>query len=546
MADDNPIDHPLAALPPGHFLALPPTFSNDPNTSLSTTSHAAPGLAPNVASLAAADFDVDVRTGFLPGSANVARLPAPYDVWEEALDAAAGSRVGDGLRLNGGREDKEMSWRTAVASLPTLDIAGLDELPLLRRAHIVLSFLAHFYVHCAPAATAASPHTVPASISVPLLATSRLVGLPPILTYADTVLWNVLPEDPDRPTNLANNPPERTLATFTNTRSEAMFYLVSAECEAAGAAALALMRQCLDELFLADELALRRLTVYLRQLAVLIDRVGDITLKMNTEVDPEEFYHLIRPWFRGGDADGPGSPGWLFLGTDDAAHEAENTFAPASAGRKFSGPSAGQSSLVHAFDIFLTVDHSEREDEAEAAPSDDPDATPIRLNAVPVLPEHVAEAEAEAKAAPPNPHARPGTTAPGGAVEATFLQRMLQYMPLPHRTFLLHLSSHPTPLRPLVLARRETHPALANAYDGALAALRRFRDKHMRVVSRFIIQQARRQPSARVRALLGQEDEPEEEVEVHVDGLRGTGGTPLIRFLKRCRDNTSRAMVASS
>ncbi|TXT10766.1 hypothetical protein VHUM_02271 [Vanrija humicola] len=532
MADDHPIDHPLAALPPGHFLALPPTFSNDPTTSLSTTSHAAPGLAPNVASLAAADFDVDVRTGFLPGSANVERLPAPFDVWEDALDAAAGTRVGDGLRLNGGR-DKEMSWRAAVASLPTLDIAGLNDLPLLRRAHIVLAFLAHFYVHCAPAATPTSPHTVPASISVPLLAASRLVGLPPILTYADTVLWNVLPEDPDRPTNLANNPPERTLATFTNTRSEAMFYLVSAECEAAGAAALALMRQCLDELFLADELALRRLTVYLRQLAVLIDRVGDITLRMNTEVDPEEFYHLIRPWFRGGDADGPSSPGWLFLGTDDEAHEAENTFAPASAGRKFSGPSAGQSSLVHAFDIFLTVDHSEREDEAEAARSADPDAAPIRLNAVPVLPEHVAEAEAEAKA--------------GGAVEATFLQRMLQYMPLPHRTFLLHLSSHPTPLRPLVLARKDTHPALANAYDGALAALRRFRDKHMRVVSRFIVQQARRQPSARVRALLGQEDEPEDEqVEVQVDGLRGTGGTPLIRFLKRCRDNTSRAMVSGA
>jgi indoleamine 2,3-dioxygenase len=132
--------------------------------------------------------------------------------------------------------------------------------------------------------------------------------------------------------------------------------------------------------------------------------------------------------------------------------------------------------------------------------------------------------------------------APTGVVEATFLNRMLQYMPLPHRTFLLHLSSHPTPLRELVIARQDTHPALAAAYDEALAALRRFRDKHMRVVSRFIVVQARRQPSERVQKLLPPIDAAAA-AQVSEDALRGTGGTPLIRFLKRCRDNTSRAMV---
>lgn len=553
-AADHP--HPLAALPPGHFLALPPTFSNDPRTSLTTASHAAPGLAPNVASLAAADFDVDVRTGFLPPTANVTRLFAPYDVWEDALDAARGAGPGDGLRLGGcGNGKREQAWREAVAAIGVLPTDQLDDLPHLRRAHLVLAFLLHFYVHSSPPKSHATPAEVPPSISVPLLAISPLVGLPPILTYADTVLWNVHAADKSRPTNMASNPPATTLGSFTNTKSEAGFYLVSAECEAAGAAALALMRQCLDELFLADELALRRLTVYLRQLAVQIDRVGDITLRMMTEVDPEEFYHLIRPWFRGGDGDGPNSPGWIFMGADEhALSEAENKLAGDNVvGRKFSGPSAGQSSLVHAFDIFLTVDHAPRPDEetgpvplatgtataavaakSPAGPETSTPATVIKLNATPLR----AGTNDEASPASEHPHQQKS-----GVVEATFLQRMLQYMPLPHRTFLLHLSSHPTPLRDLVIKRADTHPALAAAYDEALAALRRFRDKHMRVVSRFIVQQARRAPSDRIRALLGDAREAEEIVEVEVDGLRGTGGTPLIRFLKRCRDNTSRAMV---
>ncbi|EJT53022.1 tryptophan 2,3-dioxygenase [Trichosporon asahii var. asahii CBS 2479] len=539
--------HPLASLPPGHFLALPPTFSNDPGTSITTASHAAPS-APNVASLAAADFDVDVRTGFLPPKANIERLPPPYDVWEDAFEAAHGDQPGDGVRLGGGRP-KDEAWREGVRAMPVLDIAGLNDLPLLRRAHLVLAFLLHFYVHTTPT-EGEKPTEVPACISVPILKISPLVGLPPVLTYADTVLWNVQGTDSSRLINLADNPPTRTLGTFTGTKSEAGFYTVSAECEAAGAAALALMRQCLDELFLADEVALRRLTVYLRQLAVQIDRVGDITLKMMTEVDPEEFYHLIRPWFRGGDGSGPDAPGWLFLGTsgDDSLGEAENMLSASTyttedgeevRGRKFSGPSAGQSSVVHAFDVFLTVDHAPRadEDSESIAVAGGTESPRIILNSSPLVQHHHHDDEDDAPLATP-------TEQSGGPVEATFLQRMLQYMPLPHRTFLLHLAAHPTPLRPLVIARANTHPELAEAYNEALAALRRFRDKHMRVVSRHIVQQARRPPSERILKLLGREGEvAEKQEDVSDDQLRGTGGTPLIRFLKRCRDNVSRAMV---
>jgi indoleamine 2,3-dioxygenase len=471
----------LTGVPSGHFLSLPPSFTNN-------ASDASNGLAPNTASLASADFDVDVRTGFLPGSANVERLEGEWSIWEDALDAARGLGVGNGVIL-GGKRTQDQAWRAAVQGMDVLATAPLAvSIGRLRRAHLVLAFLAHFYVHTSPPHLGPTP--VPESISIPLLAICPLLGLPPVVTYADTVLYNVAPASGPI-TKL--NPPTRALTTFTNTVSEEQFYIISAQTEHSGAEALKIMRQSLDELFLADAKALKRLAIYLRKLAVQIDKIGDITLSMMQHIDPEEFYHLIRPWFRGGDSAPPNvaPAGWAYLGAPHEADAAENS-ADRSAGvqgRLFSGPSAGQSSLIHAIDIFLTVDHS--------APADQPN-------------------------------------------EATFVSRMKQYMPAPHRAFLTHLDEHPTPLRPLVAHYAESHPALAKAYDGALDALKRFREKHMRIVSMFIVQQARRQPSERIRKLIGMEGEVEE---VPLEEMRGTGGSPLFKFLKRCRDNTTKAMI---
>lgn len=265
---------PPFSLPSGHFLSLPPSYAG-PSTSPSTSSAQSGGLAPNTASLASADFEVDVRTGFLPGSKNVERLPQPWEIWEEALDAARGTAVGDGLRLGGGRP-KEVLWRAGIEVMAVVDTEALQtSMGLMRRAHLVLSFLLHFYAHTSPS-DAPRPLAIPASIAIPILQIAPKLGLPPILTYSDTVLYNFLPSRPDASVSIAN-PPERALVTFTNTRSEEQFYVISAQCEIAGAEALRIMRQSLDELFVGDDLALRRLAVYLRKLAKQIDRVGDIT-----------------------------------------------------------------------------------------------------------------------------------------------------------------------------------------------------------------------------------------------------------------------------
>lgn len=102
-----------------------------------------------------------------------------------------------------------------------------------RRGHLVLSFLVHFYIHSQPAP---SPEprstlfswrsylnwgkmpaddlqdiqdeaderagryasTVPASLAAPWVRLSQQLGLPPVLTYATTVLWNWTYIDPSK------------------------------------------------------------------------------------------------------------------------------------------------------------------------------------------------------------------------------------------------------------------------------------------------------------------------------------------------------------
>lgn len=65
-------------LPPNHFLALsrPDAFN------------ALSAGIPDTSTLAAHDYDVDTRTGFMPPEPPLARLPAQWEEWEALLDSA--------------------------------------------------------------------------------------------------------------------------------------------------------------------------------------------------------------------------------------------------------------------------------------------------------------------------------------------------------------------------------------------------------------------------------------------------------------------------
>lgn len=170
------------------------------------------------------------------------------------------------------------------------------------------------------------------------------------------------------------------------------------------------MSLVLDELEAPSSTTPASVTSQLLSLAQLMDTCTGILARMQDDCIPSTFFYDIRPWFNGGKRMLAGQlVDW-------------------------GGPSAGQSSLVHAFDCFLGVDH------------------------VPELGED--------------------------GFEATFMKRMASYMPAPHRAFLQHLAVEAASLRSYASERPED---VGEAYNAAVDALRRLRDTHVRIVYAFIV-----------------------------------------------------------
>jgi hypothetical protein len=79
-------------------------------------------------------------------------------------------------------------FNPACPQMPILPIHDLkvSEL-LLHRAHHVLAWIVHFYVHTHPSSATIR---IPAPLTIPLLQICQQLRLPRILTYSDDVLYN--------------------------------------------------------------------------------------------------------------------------------------------------------------------------------------------------------------------------------------------------------------------------------------------------------------------------------------------------------------------
>ncbi|KAG7092997.1 hypothetical protein E1B28_009296 [Marasmius oreades] len=334
-------------------------------------------------------FDVDLQTGFMPPRVPLARLPATWRPWESLLESAIQQKLrpGDIIGLSPQDEARSARWRHQIDTTPVLLTDPLKESPvLLRRAHLVLTFLLHFYVQTLPPT---APVLIPRPISIPLLKISKHLDISPVVTFSDTVLYNW-----DLKTALAPSdfPPSldnlRSQTLFSGLPDEEVFYLSSARIELRGVEALEIMRMTMDEVFVGDDLAVGRTTKGLKRLAIVIRDLRQLLLDVRKGCDPETYYNEVRPWFRGEDSD-PLKRKWVFEGISEEGLEEP---------KELSGASAGQSSLVHALDCFLGVDS------VRATPDGKP----------------------------------------------SFMSRMQVYMPKNHRLFLDHLAKTSRPLRRFV------------------------------------------------------------------------------------------------
>lgn len=108
----------MALLPSNHFLALPrpDVFIGPPAGVVDTTT------------LAAHDFDVDTRTGFMPPEPPLVRLPLQWEPWEQLLDHAQSYRLQLGKKIDITDEEKARSesWRARVVQVRRCSLRSLD------------------------------------------------------------------------------------------------------------------------------------------------------------------------------------------------------------------------------------------------------------------------------------------------------------------------------------------------------------------------------------------------------------------------------------
>ncbi|KAK1220400.1 hypothetical protein PQX77_016830 [Marasmius sp. AFHP31] len=449
------------------------------------------------------DFDIDSTTGFFP-SQPIPRLSGSYLKWEEALAyALANISLGGMFSEDATQHHQAEEWRLEIynkvnirmvlmkgreANLtnchqwPVLSIDDLlPDMNKLRRAHLVLAWLVHIYVHSLPETEGQEPKRIPASLAVPLVQVSRQLGIAPVLTFADTVLWNWELINPEKPVTIDNM---RFLHAFSGTEDELSFYRVSATVELHGVQILEIIDGYNNLRNLHDLTSISRISRDLGKLAVIIEELTRIMQSARPVVDPHVFYWQIRPWFEGSDAQGPTGPGWIYEGVKDS-HSLD-----------LSGPSAGQSTVMHALDVFMDIDHKLRQ-RRSPAPSEE------------------------------NKRADHG-----------FMERMRRYMPGKHRQYLEHLENTPQSIRELA----QSTPVLREPYNVAVMALKKLRDMHMRIACLYIITMSRTSPvpaACPASKMLANMEKKRK-----ADGpTRGTGGTELAVLLKAGRDATRRAVL---
>ncbi|KAJ5168997.1 Indoleamine 2-3-dioxygenase [Penicillium canariense] len=427
------------------------------------------------------DYAVSPLHGFLPNGLPLQKLPhAYYAEWENLA-----VRLPDLIKTG--------QIRGSVNALPVLTTTWLQTEPEWRRAYSILGFLTHAYIWGGEK----PKDTLPPCIAKPFLKISKHLELPPCATYAALTLWNYTTTaelDITEPDHLS------VLTSFTGTKDEEWFMVLSVAIEAKGARLVPLM---LDAIAAAAAHDVPRLTALLCRFTDGLQDLRGTLARMCEKNAPHVFFHQLRPFLAGSkNMAAAGLPSGVFY--DLGAGQGE--------WHQYSGGSNAQSSLIQTFDIFLGVNHS-------ATGSLNPSGfSYIQVRHLPPRSSTIYNMQEDLD--------------------------MRNYMPAPHKRFLETLSALSN-VRPYVASTQADSP-LKEAFNAAVLSLSSFRDTHIQIVSRYIIMPARsnapvEQPLREKVNLATASTQVKGLSEANPTGLYGTGGTNLIPFLKQTRDTTKSA-----
>ncbi|XP_012931524.1 indoleamine 2,3-dioxygenase 2 isoform X1 [Heterocephalus glaber] len=296
--------------------------------------------------------------------------------------------------------------------MPLLSCHLLEGHRQLRLAHLVLSAVTMGYVWQEREKQPAE--VLPRSLAIPMVEVSKILGLPPILAHSDLVLTNWTKKDPKGPLEISNL---ETIVSLPGGESLRGFVLVTVLVEKAAVPGIKALAQAISAILQSNEDTLLKA---LQRLRLSIQDITRTLGQMHDYVDPDIFYAVIRI-FLSGWSDNPAMPkGLMYEGVSTEP-------------LKCSGGSAAQSTVLHAFDEFLGVCHSEE--------------------------------------------------------SADFLCRMRDYMPPSHKAFIEEIHSAPS-LRDHILDRGQA--CCLEAYNLCLEALVELRSYHIIIVTKYLITAAAR------------------------------------------------------
>lgn len=274
------------------------------------------------------DYGLSEEFGYMQNVDPVTSLPAGNEAWDEMGKNLPKYLMGS-------------DFRKRVKELPPFNIQTLKTEGEIRRAMLVLSYIgmAYQWSDTNPA------FVIPERLAKPWYEVGKLVGRPPILSYASYSIDNWYRLDKKGPIECGNI---ALLQCFLGGQDEEWFILIHIDIEKKAGKALKAIEEAQSAVVSND---VEKLEKALTKMRDGIKAMYDVLARMPEKCDPYVYFHRVRPYIFGW-KNNPALPdGVIYEGVDEYQGK----------GQKFRGETGAQSAIVPALDGVLGIEHERDE-----------------------------------------------------------------------------------------------------------------------------------------------------------------------------------------
>jgi indoleamine 2,3-dioxygenase len=274
------------------------------------------------------DYGLSEEFGYMQNVDPVTSLPAGNEAWDEMGKNLPKYLMGS-------------DFRKRVKELPPFNIQTLKTEGEIRRAMLVLSYIgmAYQWSDTNPA------FVIPERLAKPWYEVGKLVGRPPILSYASYSIDNWYRLDKKGPIECGNI---ALLQCFLGGQDEEWFILIHIDIEKKAGKVLKAIEEAQSAVVSND---VEKLEKALTKMRDGIKAMYDVLARMPEKCDPYVYFHRVRPYIFGW-KNNPALPdGVIYEGVDEYQGK----------GQKFRGETGAQSAIVPALDGVLGIEHERDE-----------------------------------------------------------------------------------------------------------------------------------------------------------------------------------------